>query len=198
MITTELKLRTCFKSCWLQKRKQLLSPDELWLDIKDSILRAATKHVLTKRKRKTTSWLSQEAINLADERRKLKKAGQQGSNLYRKLSSEVQLKCRRDKSEYINQLSQELEDQSSHNNSRELFRCVKNLTSKTTARLAIIKDESGKVLTESDEIKNRWKKYCENLYASQEETTDTPEMFPPVAMMNLIFSCQRSRKPSRS
>ena len=37
----------------------------------------------------------------------------------------------------------------------------------------IIKDESGKVRTESDEIKNRWKNYCENLYASQEETKDT-------------------------
>ena len=132
-----------------------------------------------KRKRKTTPWLLQEAINLADERRQLKEAGLQGSNLYRKLSSEVQLKCRRDKSEYINQLCQELEDQSSHNNIRELFRCVKNLTSKTTARLAIIKDESGKVLTESDEIKNRWKNYCENLCASKEETKDTPEKYPP-------------------
>ena len=44
--------------------------------------------------------------------------------------------------------------------------------------MAIIKDESGKVLTESDEIKNHWKKYCENLYASPEETKDTPEKFP--------------------
>ena len=42
-----------------------------------------------KGKRKTTSRLSQEAINLADERRQLKKAGLQGGNLYRKLSSEV-------------------------------------------------------------------------------------------------------------
>ena len=45
--------------------------------------------------------------------------------------------------------------------------------------MAIIKDESGKVLTESDEIKDRWKNYCENLYASQEETKDTPEKLPP-------------------
>ena len=74
------------------------TPEELWLDIKDSIIRAATKDVPKKGKRKTTSWLSQEATNLADERRPLKEAGLQGSNLYRKLSSEVQLKCRRDKS----------------------------------------------------------------------------------------------------
>ena len=100
------------------------TPDELWLDIKDSILRAATKHVPKKGKRKTTSWLAQKASNLADESRQMKGAGLQGSNLFRKVSSEVQLRCRRDKSEDINQLCQEPEDQSSHNNSRELFRCV--------------------------------------------------------------------------
>ena len=63
------------------------TPDELWLDIKDSILRTATKHVPKK----------------------------------------GEVVAGRDKSELINQLCQELEDQSSHNNSRELFRCVKNL-----------------------------------------------------------------------
>ena len=42
------------------------TPNELWLGIKDSFLRAATKHVPKKGKRKTTSWLSQDAINLAD------------------------------------------------------------------------------------------------------------------------------------
>ena len=172
------------------------TPDEFWLDIKDSFLRRAIKHVSKKGKRKTTSWLSQKAINLADERRQLKEADLQGSNLYRKLSSEVQLKCRRDKSEYINQLCQELEDQSSHNSTRELFRCVKYLTFKSTARLAITKHESGKVLTESDEIKNRSKNYCENPYASQEEIKDTPEKFPPCGEPDILLS--EVRKTSRS
>ena len=35
------------------------TPDEFWLDIKDCIIRAATKHVPKKGKRKTASWLSQ-------------------------------------------------------------------------------------------------------------------------------------------
>ena len=179
MKTTQCKLRTFLELLITEKKEPC---DELWLDIKDSILRAATKHVPKKGKRKPTSWLSQEVINLADEKHQLKEAGLQDSNLYRKLSSEVQLKSRRDKTEHINQLCKELEDQSSHNNCTELFRhdrCVKYLTSKTTARLAIIKDKSGKVLPESDQIKNRWKNYCENLYASQEETKDTPEKLPP-------------------
>ena len=52
--------------------------------------------------------------------------------------------------------------------SRNLFRSVKDLTGKSTARLAVIKDEDSKILTESEEIKDRWKRYCEELYASQE------------------------------
>ena len=162
----------------LMVREEESTPDELWQDIKRSILNAAKKHVPKKPKRKTTAWLSQETINLADERRQLKEAGLHGSNLYRRLSSEVQLNSRRDKNEHIRQQCQELEDHSFHKNSRELFRCIKNLTSKTTTRLAIIKDEQGTVLTESDDIKNRWKSYCENLYASPEETNGTQKSLP--------------------
>ena len=51
---------------------------------------------------------------------------------------------------------------------------MKDLTGKSTARLAVIKDEDGKILTESEEIKDRWKRYCEELYASQ-ETDGVPD-----------------------
>ena len=51
---------------------------------------------------------------------------------------------------------------------------MEDLTGKSTARLAVIKDEDGKILTESEEIKDRWKRYCEELYASQ-ETDGVPD-----------------------
>ena len=147
-----------------------MTPDELWLGIKDSIQQTAKKHVPTKPKRKQSPWLSQEVIDLADERRHLKEAGLQNSNLYRKFSNEIQQKARRDKNSHINKLCSELEDHSVQNNSRDLFRGIKNLTNKTTAKLAVIKDENGKVLTEGADIKERWKNYCKGLYACQEVT----------------------------
>ena len=36
-------------------------------------------------------------------------------------------------------------------------------------KLNVLKDASGKILTEDIEIKARWKQYCPNLYASQED-----------------------------
>ena len=144
------------------------TPDELWLDLKASILDSAKKHIPTQRRKKSTPWLSQEVIALSDERRQLKEAGLKNSRLYRLISSEIQLKARRDKNNHIKMKCQELEDHSQNQNSRSLFRAVKDLTSKSTAKLAVIKDEDGKILTESEEIKDRWKRYCEELYASQE------------------------------
>ena len=51
---------------------------------------------------------------------------------------------------------------------------MKDLTGKSTARPAVIKDEDGKILPESEEIKFWWKLYCEELYASQ-ETDGVPD-----------------------
>jgi hypothetical protein len=145
-----------------------MTPDELWNSMKDTISQAAKKHVPTKKKRNGSSWLSQDVIDLADERRELKKAGLHPSNLYRKLSNEIQQLARRDKNNQLKQLCEEIENHRSDNNSRSLYRCVKDLTGTKTARLATVKAEDGKILTESDDIKNRWKNYCEGLYASQE------------------------------
>ena len=150
------------------------TPDDLWLDLKTTILDSAKKTIPTQRRKKATPWLSQEVIDLSDERRQLKEAGLKSSQLYKIISSEIQQKARQDKNDHIKKLCQELEDHSQSNSSRNLFRSVKDLTGKSTARLAVIKDEDGKILTESEEIKDRWKRYCEELYASQ-ETDGVPD-----------------------
>ena len=150
------------------------TPDDLWLDLKTTILDSAKKTIPTQRRKKATPWLSQEVIDLSDERRQLKEAGLKSSQLYKIISSEIQQKARRDKNDHIKKLCQELGDHSQSNSSRNLFRSVKDLTGKSTARLAVIKDEDGKILTESEEIKDRWKRYCEELYASQ-ETDGVPD-----------------------
>ena len=37
------------------------------------------------------------------------------------------------------------------------------------ARLAVIKDESGKTITETDEVLDRWKRYCEGMYRNDSD-----------------------------
>jgi len=63
-----------------------------------------------------------------------------------------------------------LETHSSNNNSSNLFRDVKELTRKIPVKLAVVKNDDGKVLTEGAEIKERWKSYREGLYSSKRWT----------------------------
>ncbi len=152
----------------LMLHEEETTPEELWTNIKTTIQDAAEKHVPLKRRNRSSPWLSQDVIDLADERRQLKEAGLQSSRLYRKLSYEIKQKSRRDKNNHIKHLCKDLETHCSNNNSSNLFRGVKDLTGKAPVKLAVLKDEDGKVLTEGEEIKERWKSYCEGLFASQE------------------------------
>ena len=95
------------------------TPDDLWLDLKTTILDSAKKTIPTQRRKKATPWLSQEVIDLSDERRQLKEAGLKSSQLYKIISSEIQQKARRDKNDHIKKLCQELEDHSQSNSSIE-------------------------------------------------------------------------------
>ena len=97
--------------------------------------------------------------------------------------------------DYIKKLCQELEDHSQSNSSRNLFRSVKDLTGKSTARLAVIKDEDGKILTESEEIRDRWKRYCEELYASQETDGVPDNTDEDSCEMSQTYSGQRLPMP---
>ena len=55
------------------------TPDDLWLDLKTTILDSAKKTIPTQRRKKATPWVSQEVIDLSDERRQLKEAGLKSS-----------------------------------------------------------------------------------------------------------------------
>ncbi|XP_072022451.1 uncharacterized protein [Amphiura filiformis] len=53
-----------------------------------------------------------------------------------------------------------------------MYKNIKALTSKPVPRPNVLKDENGTILTEVEEIKSRWKQYCEKLYASQEDNAE--------------------------
>ena len=47
---------------------------------------------------------------------------------------------------------------------RDLFKKIGNIKGTFHARMGMIKDRSGKDLTEAEEIKKRWQEYTEDLY----------------------------------
>ena len=49
-------------------------------------------------------------------------------------------------------------------NTRDLFKKIRDIKGTFHARIGMIKDRNGKDLTEAEDIKKRWQEYTEELY----------------------------------
>ena len=52
-------------------------PEELWMEVHDTILEAVIKIIPKKKKCKNTKWLSEEPLQIAEKRREVKGKGEQ-------------------------------------------------------------------------------------------------------------------------
>ena len=75
-------------------------PDDLWNDIKQNVLVAAEERLHKVTRKKRTPWLSEQAVQLAEKRRKIKVL-EHNSEKYRQLSAEFRRKAREDKDKYL-------------------------------------------------------------------------------------------------
>ena len=53
-------------------------PEELWMEVRDTVQEAVTKTIPKKKKCKKEKWLSEEALQIAEKRREVKKQGKKG------------------------------------------------------------------------------------------------------------------------
>ena len=82
------------------------------------------------------------AIDIADKRREAKK-GQAHPNEIRKLNGEFQRQTRKDKYNYLNRACNGIEDENKKGKTRDLFKEIRELTSKFKPRIGGLKSESG-------------------------------------------------------
>ena len=61
-------------------------PEELWTEVRKIVQEAVTKNIPKEKKCKKAKWLSEEALQMAAERRKAK--GRRGRERYSKLNAE--------------------------------------------------------------------------------------------------------------
>ena len=69
-------------------------PEELWMEVHNTVQEVVTKTVLKKKKCKKAKWLSEEALQMGKERREMKVKGERES--YTQLNAEFQSITRRD------------------------------------------------------------------------------------------------------
>jgi len=67
-----------------------------------------------------------------------------------------------------------MEEALKKHDSKKVFAEIGSLTRKVVPTCAVVKDESGKVLTEMAEVLERWRGYCENLYRETQPEPTVP------------------------
>ena len=80
------------------------------------------------------------------------------------LNAEFQRIARRDKKAFLSNQYKEIEENNRTGKIRDLIKKIGNIKEKFHSRMGTIKDRSSMNLTESEETKQRWQEYTEELY----------------------------------
>ena len=148
--------------------------EELWTELCDTVQEAGIKTIPKKKKCKKAKWLSEEALQIAEKRRKAKGKGEKERYTY--LNARFQRIARRDKKAFLNDQCKEIEENNRMGKTRDLFKKTRDTKGKFHAKMGSIKDRNGMDLTEAEGIKKRWQEYTE-LYKKDLQDPDNHDVW---------------------
>ena len=149
-MTLQWKVRNRFKGLDLIDRL----PDELWMEIRDTVQETGIKSIPMEKKCKKAKWLSEEALQIAAKRREVKNKGEK--DRYKHLNAEFQRIARRDKKVFLSDQCKEVEENNRMGKTRDLFKKIRDTKGTFHAKMGSIKDRNGMDLTKAEDIKKRW------------------------------------------
>ena len=92
-------------------------PEELWTEFHDTVQEAGIKTISKEKKCKKAKWLSEEALQIAVNRRETKGKGEKERYTY--LNAEFQRIARRDKKDFLSDQCKEIEENNRMGKTRE-------------------------------------------------------------------------------
>ena len=128
-------------------------PEELWTEAYDIVQEAGIKTIPKKKKCKGAKWLSDKALQIAENRREVKGKGEKES--YTSLKAEFQRMARRDEIAFLSDQYKEIEENNRMGKTRDLFKKIRDTMGTFHAKMGLIKDRNGMDLTEAEDIKKR-------------------------------------------
>ena len=117
------------------------------------------KTIPKKKKCKKAKWLSEEALQIAVNRREAKGKGEK--ERYTHLKAEFQRIARRDKKAFLSDQRKDIEENNRLGKTRDLFKKIRGTKGTFHAKMGTIKNRNGMDLTEAEDIKKRWQEYTE-------------------------------------
>ena len=136
--------------------------DELWMEVGDIVQETGIKTISKKKKCKKAKWLSEEALEIAVNRREKKNKGEK--ERYTHLNAEFQRIARRGKKAFLSDQCKEIEEKNRMGKTRDLFKRIRDAKGNFHAKMGSIKDRNGRDLTEAEDIRKTWQEYAEKQY----------------------------------
>ena len=124
------------------------------MEVHDIVQKAVIKTIPQKKKCKKAKRLSEEALQIAEKRRKAKGKGEK--ERYTHLNAEFQRIAKRDKKAFLSDQCKEVGENTRMRKTRDLFRKIRDTKGTFHAKMGTIKDRNGADLTEAEDIKKRW------------------------------------------
>ena len=132
------------------------------MEAHDIVQEAVIKTMPKKRRCKKAKWLSEESLQIAEQRREAK--GKEEKERYTHLNVEFQRIARREKKALLSDQCKEIEEKNRMEKTRDLFKKIRDTKGTFHAKMGSIKDRNGLDPTEAEDRKKRWQEYTEELY----------------------------------
>ena len=122
-------------------------PDELWVEVHEIVKETGIKTIPKKKKCKKAKWMSEEALQIAVKRSKVKSKGEKERCTH--LNTEFQRIARRDKKAFLSNQCKEIEENNRIGKTRDLFKKIRDTKGTFQAKMGSIKDRNGLDLNRS-------------------------------------------------
>ena len=149
----------------------LEDPVELWDTFKRETL-AAAEDCLGARPRSRRGFVTRETLDLIEESRTARLAGNRRQ--HRNLTRSTRASLRRDKERYVRDIAEQVEGHFSANDLSPAYRALKKLRSKSTTQVSSVRTADGRLVSDADEVRARWAEYFEGLYRADPPTRQLP------------------------
>ena len=136
--------------------------------IEDISIDSATR-TIGKYRRKKQPWITNDILDLCDERRSLKAAKNKNNieliSKYRKVNNKIRKDMKTAKDQWIQMQCKSInEDMKYGRHNKRAYETLKSLTRTPSRSTSIIEDKNGQPLAEENSILKRWTEYCQELY----------------------------------
>ena len=125
--------------------------EEICTEVRDIVQEAGIKTIPKKKKCSKAKWLSEEALQIAVNRRKVKCKGEK--ERYTHLNAGFQRIARQDKKAFLSDQCKEIEENHRMGKSRDLFKKIRNTKGTFQVKMGTIKDRN------SMDVCNRSRRY---------------------------------------